>query len=466
GARPFTAITFALNYQFGGLDVRWYHITNFIIHVFNGALIFSIVLLTMRSSKLPAHYTARASSVALISTAIFLLHPVQTEAVSYISQRYESLSSLFYLCSLLAYIEARLKQINEVKAKVKVKIKIFSASTSTLTFYLLSVFSGILALGSKEIAITLPVVILLYDFYFLENRPFLKRIAGPGIFMLLSFVAGIFIVSGFSKGIDAGFSVRAFTPWEYLLTQFRVIATYIRLLFLPIYQNLDYDFRISRTFFEVDTFLSFVFLLMLMSSALLFFKKWRLGSFFILWFFIILAPTSSIVPVIDVIFEHRIYLASAGIFIIVSDILSRWISMQKEGATYNRTAICIVAILIVLLSVATFQRNRVWETKLSLWEDAAKKSPMKSRVHNNLGNCYMLHNKHFGAIEEYKKAIALDSNNVEAYYNLGLNLENVGMLNQAVYYYDIFYKIAPASYDRHKEIVRKRIDSFYSKKVK
>ncbi|MDO9287759.1 MAG: tetratricopeptide repeat protein, partial [Thermodesulfovibrionales bacterium] len=463
GARPFTAITFALNYQFGGLDVRWYHITNFIIHIFNGALIFSIVLLTMRSSKLPAHYTARASSVALISTAIFLLHPIQTEAVSYISQRYESLSSLFYLCSLLAYIEARLTPSLTLPHRGGGRggwATRYPLLSTRSMLYAVSIISGFLALGSKEIAITLPVVMLLYDFYFLEDRPFLKRIAGPGIFMLLSFVAGIFIVSGFSKGIDAGFSVRAFTPWEYLLTQFRVIATYIRLLFLPIYQNLDYDFRISRTFFEVDTFLSFVFLLMLMSSALLFFKKWRLGSFFILWFFIILAPTSSIVPVIDVIFEHRIYLASAGIFIIVSDILSRWISMQKEGATYNRTAICIVAILIVLLSVATFQRNRVWETKLSLWEDAAKKSPMKSRVHNNLGNCYMLHNKHFGAIEEYKKAIALDSNNVEAYYNLGLNLENVGMLNQAVYYYDIFYKIAPASYDRHKEIVRKRIDSF------
>ncbi|MEK6582025.1 MAG: tetratricopeptide repeat protein, partial [Nitrospirota bacterium] len=425
GGRPFTAITFALNYGFGGLDVRGYHITNFIIHIFNGALIFSIVLLTMRSSKLPAHYTARASSVALISTAIFLLHPVQTEAVSYISQRYESLASLFYLCSLLAYIEARQTAEAEAKVKIKIKIKIFS--TSTLTFYLLSVFSGILAIYSKEIAITLPVVMLLYDFYFLEDRPFLRRVAGPGIFIGLSLITGILIISGFSKSIDAGFSVKAFTPWEYLMTQFRVLTAYIRLIFLPVNQNLDYDFRISRSFFEAETVLSFIFLLMLLFSALLLFKKWRLGSFFILWFFIILAPTSTIIPIIDPIFEHRVYLASAGIFIVVAGILSRWMLnpspiplppgaglregslRQGEGARgrvdvlfhgkYNKVAVSAILILLFLLSGMTFQRNRVWETKLSLWEDAARKSPMKSRVHNNLGNCYMLLGKYFSAIE-------------------------------------------------------------------
>ncbi|MEK7332564.1 MAG: hypothetical protein AAB017_04220, partial [Nitrospirota bacterium] len=258
------------------------------------------------------------------------------------------------------------------------RASVFSVNATRYTLYAASIISGILAIYSKEIAITLPVVMLLYDFYFLEDRPFLRRVAGPGIFIGLSLITGILIISGFSKSIDAGFSVKAFTPWEYLMTQFRVLTAYIRLIFLPVNQNLDYDFRISRSFFEAETVLSFIFLLMLLFSALLLFKKWRLGSFFILWFFIILAPTSTIIPIIDPIFEHRVYLASAGIFIIVSDILSRWASTQKDGAKYNRTAIRIVAALMVLLSVATFQRNRVWETKLSLWEDAAKKSPMKS----------------------------------------------------------------------------------------
>ena len=100
-----------------------------------------------------------------------------------------------------------------------------------------------------------------------------------GIFIGLSLITGILIISGFSKSIDAGFSVKAFTPWEYLMTQFRVLTAYIRLIFLPVNQNLDYDFRISRSFFEAETVLSFIFLLMLLFSALLLFKKWRLGSF-------------------------------------------------------------------------------------------------------------------------------------------------------------------------------------------
>ena len=449
GDRPFTAITFALNYRFGGLDVRWYHITNFLIHIFNGILVFYLALFTFNSPKLPGSYHSRAPYAALIAAALFLLHPIQTEAVSYISQRYESLASLFYLCSLLAYIKARLTPS-------------LTLSATRYTLYAVSIISGIFAIYSKEIAITLPVVIILYDFYFLEDKPFLQRLVGPGIFMGLALIAGTLIIFGFGKSVDAGFSVRAFTPWEYLLTQFRVIAEYIRLLFLPISQNLDYDFRISRTIFEVDTFLASAFLAALLTSALILFKRWRLGSFFILWFFILLSPTSSIVPIIDVIFEHRVYLASMGFFVIASDLLSRMLISKK--IPYKKIAIFFAAIGMILLAAVTFQRNKVWETKLSLWEDAARKSPMKSRVHNNLGNCYMLLGKYFSAIEEYKKAIALDKNNIEAYYNLGTNLYNVGLLEQAVEYYEIFYNIAPASYDKQRLIVRKRIDSFYSEK--
>ena len=493
GVRPVTAITFALNYRFGGFDVSWYHLTNFLIHVFNSTLIFYLVLLTVNSPKLPATYHDRALSVALISAAIFLLHPVQTESVSYISQRYESLASLFYLCSLIAYIKARpthqntehraqntehraqntehrtqstehRAQSTEHRAQsTEHRQKIFSPKS--VFWYLTSVICYFLALGSKEIAVTLPVIILLYDFYFLKDRPFLKRVAGPGIFIVLSLIAGIFILSGFGKGADAGFSVKAFTPWQYLLTEFRVLTTYIRLLFLPVNQNLDYDFRISRSFFEIDTALSFVFLLILIIAAIMSYKRWRVGSFFILWFFIILAPTSSIIPVIDVIYEHRVYLASAGIFIAAVDAFFRFDVygfIEKKFSNGRAMVTALVAIALITLSAATFQRNKVWGTKLSLWEDAARKSPMKSRVHNNLGNCYMLLGRHFNAIEEYRKAIALDENNIEAYYNLAVNLDNAGLLNQAIFYYDIFYKKASIRYNVQKEVARKRIDSFYN----
>lgn len=465
--RPVTTFTFALNHRFGGLDVRWYHITNFLIHIFNGILIFYLVLLTMNSSKLTALDQNHVLSIALISAAVFLLHPIQTQAVSYISQRYESLASLFYLCSLIAYIKARhvsswlVAHSNNELRTTNYELRTLHATRYTL--YAVSIISGILAIGSKEIAITLPVIILLYDFYFLEDRPFFKRVAGPGAFIVLALIAGIIILIRISKGIDAGFSVKAFTPWEYFMTQFRVLTTYMRLLFLPINQNLDYDFRISKSLFEPDTLLSFVFLITLVAVAIMSFRKWRLGSFFILWFFIILAPTSSIIPVIDPIYEHRVYLASAGIFIAGIDGFFRFGPYRFIREKFPKGKVIIFASLIILLlltlSITTFHRNMVWQTKLSLWEDVAKKSPMKSRARNNLGNCYFLLGKYFLAIEEYKKAIAIDKDNIGVYFNLAISLDRAGLENYALYYYEYFYRVAPPEASVQKEEVKKRIES-------
>jgi tetratricopeptide (TPR) repeat protein len=498
GGRPVTDFTFALNYYFGGVNVLGYHIFNFIIHILNGVLVYYFVLLTMQSSRLSISYHGRAQFIALLTSGIFLLHPIQTEAISYISQRYESLASLFYLLSLVAYIKARLMQQSAISyqqsaphpslpleggitnseletpnSKLHATRYTLPATRYTLpakryTLYALSVVSGILALGSKEIAITLPVVILVYDFYFLPDRPFLKRISGIGIFILLSVIAGIFILIGFSGGIDAGFSVKAFTPWEYLMTQFRVITKYIGLLFLPINQNLDYDFRVSRSLFEADTFLSLIFLLALIITAILLFKKWGFGSFFILWFFIILSPTSSFIPIIDLIFEHRVYLASTGIFVIVSDVLSRLLTPNSELKTtryplhatrYTLSLLfLVVIILMLLLTGATYQRNKVWQTKLSLWEDAARKSPMKARVHNNLGNCYFALERYFEAIESYKKAAAIAVNDLGIYFNLAISFDRAGLLNQALFYYEYFYSLAPPSAITQKEDVKRRIE--------
>jgi tetratricopeptide (TPR) repeat protein len=131
--------------------------------------------------------------------------------------------------------------------------------------------------------------------------------------------------------------------------------------------------------------------------------------------------------------------------------------MTGAVAARQGLRVAVLTLVLVLLAGASYQRNRVWHTLLSLWEDAASKSPLKSRVHNNLGNCYVLVGKHFKAIEAYERAVALDRNNVEAYYNLGVNFENVGILNRAVYYYDRFCKTAPSTYREQQEQACKRV---------
>ncbi|OGW40279.1 MAG: hypothetical protein A2X58_00235 [Nitrospirae bacterium GWC2_56_14] len=133
--------------------------------------------------------------------------------------------------------------------------------------------------------------------------------------------------------------------------------------------------------------------------------------------------------------------------------------MIEAGTARQGLRVAVLTLVLVLLAGASYQRNRVWHTLLSLWEDAASKSPLKSRVHNNLGNCYVLVGKHFKAIEAYERAVALDRNNVEAYYNLGVNFENVGILNRAVYYYDRFCKTAPSTYREQQEQACKRVSA-------
>lgn len=125
--------------------------------------------------------------------------------------------------------------------------------------------------------------------------------------------------------------------------------------------------------------------------------------------------------------------------------------MKSSASAFNTGAYLLTVIFLVLLTFMTVSRNAVWSTKLSLWSDAARKSPMKSRSHNNLGNCYMLLQEPFNAIEEYQTAVKLDPRNIEAYYNLALNFENVGILNQAVYYYQIFCKSAPPLYSDQQQ---------------
>jgi len=125
--------------------------------------------------------------------------------------------------------------------------------------------------------------------------------------------------------------------------------------------------------------------------------------------------------------------------------------MKDYSQEYAVLKTAFLAVIIVLFTTATLQRNVVWNTKLSLWADVVLKSPKKARTHNNLGNCYMLLGHPFQAIEEYKVALSLDPNNGESYYNLGMNLENVGIINQAVYYYDIFCKSAPPAYADQKK---------------
>ncbi len=390
GNRPLTYFTFAVNYAAGRFDPFGYHVFNFIVHLANILLLYILVYKTL---SLPASpYREQAIWISFLTVIFFGLHPIQTGAVSYISQRAEILGSFFYLLALLFFIRGL--SDNSLKSNIS---------------YLGGIICFFLGLGSKEIIITLPFVLSAYWFYFLKDQPGRRlQLTKLGI-VVLPVMVGIFyrihtIINDTTLRI--GFKLQ-FGPYEYFLTQTRVIAKYIGLLILPINQNSDYDFAISHGFLDPPSTLpSLILLLLLLSAVVLLFKRWKIGSFALVWFFLILAPTSSFIPLIDVIFEHRVYLASAGFFLLFS--LGLYHASKIVNIPQKKYLIILtVAVLLFSLTYITTKRNMVWTSRIAYWEDVVHKSPLKARGYLNLGSAYQERGERDLAVAAYQKATSL-----------------------------------------------------------
>jgi hypothetical protein len=430
GGRPVTKFTFAVNYAVGEVSVFGYHLSNILIHL---AAILLVYLFTKKTLRLSGYESPEIPS--LIVAFLFGIHPVQSEAVSYISQRSESLASVFYLASLLLLIKTE-----ETGFDVK-----------GIFLYVAGLSMFIVGIGAKEIIITLPAVYLLFDFYFMKKKRLLKRIAGSAPLIISGLMYIALRSVDLKENASAGFGVEGTTTNEYLLTQFSVIVTYLRVIFFPFNQNLDYDFPVSSYFLLI--------LLAVIVLAFVIRRKNKVASFGIMWFFVVISPTSSFIPIVDVIFEHRIYLALWGIVLAVTVLLYEGYLNAMNSITYfsvrhkmvKNIAIVIVLLATTVLGAALYERNRVWQTKMSLWSDVVSKSPNKARAHNNLGNCYFIQHDFITAIPHYKRAIEINHMWHESYFNLAMSLENIGRDKEAIYYYLTFAKEAPSSYDEIKE---------------
>ncbi|MBI1912047.1 MAG: hypothetical protein HYS21_08590 [Deltaproteobacteria bacterium] len=350
-SRGLSFASFAVNYAISGNDTISYHVVNVSIHIINAVLAYFFLLLTLRLIKSDEPWCRR---IAAFSALIFALHPIQTQSVTYIVQRMESLFSLFYLVALLFFI----------------KSSSASSMAKRVALYAGVAVSFILAVYSKEVAITLPGVVLLYDFFFLSKGSPKEIVKKWPLYFILAALFIFFAFSTFkllggagdagsgqaitqahapaqesdattlkaSKALpehSAGFKQTYISPKEYLYTQFNVFVYYIALLAVPVNQNLDYDFPVARSLFKAPVpnkgtilnipmlppIVALAILLAIIGAGIYLYFRSRKGcgdalaiSFFIFWFFIILSPTSSFIPIIDVIYEHRVYLASLGLF--------------------------------------------------------------------------------------------------------------------------------------------------------
>ncbi|OGW26175.1 MAG: hypothetical protein A2X59_05165 [Nitrospirae bacterium GWC2_42_7] len=442
-------LTFALNYKINGLNVFGYHMVNLLIHLLSSLLVYILITLTFRTPYLKGSgITGYSGYIALFTALFFVSHPVQTQAVTYIVQRFASLATMFYLISITAYIRARVSD----------------SGLGRYALYVVSLVSAVLAMKTKEISFTLPVVICLYEYMFFQDK-IRKRIVYllPLILTMLIIPLTIMSINKPAGNIigDIGEAARAMTTMprlDYLFTQFSVIVRYIRLLFFPVNQNFDYDYPVYHSFLNSDVFMSFIFLSAIFGAGLYLYKKsrkkdpaLRLISFGIFWFFITLSVESSIIPIVDVIFEHRIYLPSIGAFAAVTTGI--FLIAVKTGSRKAQTAVVAMLFLTtVVLSGTAFARNKVWKTEVSIWEDVVEKSPQKARGHNNLGNAYKLKGDIKKAIEQFEIAVKINPNFAKAYYNLGVSYWSNGMKEKALDNYRIALKLNPNYAEAHNNL--------------
>ncbi len=301
GTRPVVNMSLLLNYQINGLNVIGWHIFNTLFHILNALLVYALIYNTLKLPLLNDKYGSSSKRMAFFGALLFAVHPIQTQAVTYIISRTELLAAFFYLSTFFLFIRWH--------------------RTGSVLNLAGAVLTAFLAMGSKEHAVTLPAMLFLYDFIFISGGRikeslgrWKQHLAIASSWLLLAFLLSTVKLEGAGFGISGEGGI---TPWTYLLTQFNVIWTYIRLMFLPINQNLDYDYPIAQTLFEFPTILAFIGHIIVICAALYIYVKrgWRLIPFGIVWFYVTLSPTSSFVPILDVIFEHRLYLPSVGFFI-------------------------------------------------------------------------------------------------------------------------------------------------------
>jgi tetratricopeptide (TPR) repeat protein len=354
GVRPVLMISYWLNYQASGLNSYPYHIISVLLHSFNAVLAWLIVRRYLGWVNVTGAWNHLLSAFAGL---LFLIHPAQTESVAYVTSRSEAMSVFFFLSALAVYVYRKTTAIGWGRAIVV--IALFGIACTV-----------------KEHTVVLPVLLALTDYYFttpfrLEGIRKNWRLYLPILVIGAAGVAAAFRVLSVAE--SAGFRVKEFTWYQYLFSQFRCIWLYVRLYVLPYGQIGDYDMPVSRTILDYGAIFGLIGLLVMAALAWRFRHEYPLASFGLFGFLLLLAPTSSIVPIRDLAAERRLYLPFICLLLITVDIL-RTLRVPRTALVWA------LAIVLVLAAITTYQRSQVWSSALAFWQDTTAKSPHNSRA--------------------------------------------------------------------------------------
>ncbi len=459
--RPLLNFTLAINYALGGLKVWGYHAVNLLIHLLAGLTLFGIARRTLKRLWL-------AFAIALIWT----VHPLQTESVTYIVQRAESQMGLFYLLTLYFFIRSveseGSTQVSGLRSQVSARSGLRSqVSVPALRFQILSVAACICGMATKEVMVSAPIIVLLYDRTFVAGsfRDALRRrsmfyAALACTWIPLALLVGSTNGRGGTSGFALGVGFAKYAP-----TQFPAIVGYLRLAFYPIHQVFDYATEWVDSCTAILPDILIVCVLVAATIVALFKKdpKWRAAGFAGFWFFAILAPTSLIPGGRQTMAEHRMYLALAPLLSLTACLAeSAWDRCISDRRRARRSpaerdeggkplANCIIPILfLAVLSSAlitlTIRRNETYRSGLILWRDTAAKRANNAFAITDLGAALLAEGQRPEAITLFEKALRIDPFDFQANYNLGIALVETGHPAAAMGQYERAILVYPGFY--------------------
>ena len=410
--RPIANLSLAINYAIDGTNVWVYHATNLVIHILAALTLFGIVRRTLILPWASEKLKQAAGPLGLIVALIWTVHPLATEAVTYVIQRTESMMGMFYLLSLYCVIRAK-------------------SSTRSVFWYVTAVIVCLLGMGSKEAMVTAPLVILVYDRVFLSGsfKEVFRRRWGLYIGLALTWGLLVILVPTGNRGTAAGFG-QGMSWWEYARTQFGAIVHYLRLCFWPRPLVIDYGVYIAKQSWEI---VPYAIIIVLLLAGVVFALRYRPRIGFLgLWFFVILAPSSSIVPLVtQTVAEKRMYLPLAAV--VVAVVLGGYMILARFAKRRTGTLGYILAgVVIIVFGFLSVSRNKDYASEFSIWNAAVRACPGNHRAYNNRGMAHRDKGDYGLAIGDFDQAITLDPAYAPAYNNRGFVYSSQGNYNRAL----------------------------------
>ena len=423
--RPLLNLSLTINHALGGMAVWGYHGFNLGIHICAGLTLFGIVRRTLHRPVVPERFGAVATPLATAVAVLWTIHPLQTESVTYVVQRAESLMGLFYLLTMYCFIRG-------------------IESPSSGRWFSLSVAACLAGMATKEVMVTAPMMVFLYDRTFVAGtfseawkRRWRLYIGLVSTWLLL----GYLVVGMGNRAGTAGFGTHV-RWWEYALTQCWAIPHYLRLSVWPHPLIIDYGMWLARSLTEVAS--SAFILAMLLTGVIIALRRWPLIGFLGGWFFVILAPSSSVVPVVSqTVAEHRMYLPLAAVVALV--VVGGYAWLRRRG-------IGPFLALAVMLGVVTWQRNADYRDSVVMWADTVAKRPGNLRAHYSLGIALEQSGRIEEAITCYEQVLRMDPDYAEAHNRLGNSLTQVGKPNDAIGHFQCALRIKPDYPEAHNNL--------------